>query len=297
MTASSHLAGIIPVAGLKTDYDIETPEYLLPVDPGFTAIQKAVYECALAGCQTIWIVANGDTAPIIRTIIGEWIYDPVYFSNPHIRFSSEHRREIPIYYTPIHPKDRDRRDSYGWSILHGINSAWRTATRISKWVVPDKYYVSFPMNAHNVYNIRRQRLKISDTTKNWFMTHEGKTVKDNIPLPFTMFGQDYIHCRRHVNKQTTRQFLNPPPGEIPTEKLPLHERWSARHFDFDEIFDAVDETEAHTEKADWFYDITSWEGYKSFLGSENFIKKPINNLIKPHSHVRLPYREGEIDDD
>ena len=75
MTARSHLAGIIPVAGLKTDYDIATPEYLLPVDPGFTAIQKAVYECALAGCQTIWIVANGDTAPIIRTIIGEWIYD------------------------------------------------------------------------------------------------------------------------------------------------------------------------------------------------------------------------------
>ena len=297
MTARSHLAGIIPVAGLKTDYDIATPEYLLPVDPGFTAIQKAVYECALAGCQTIWIVANDDTAPIIRTIIGEWIYDPVYFSNPHIRFSSEHRREIPIYYAPIHPKDRDRRDSYGWSILHGINSAWRTATRISKWVVPDKYYVSFPMNAHNVYNIRRQRLKISDTTKNWFMTHEGKTVKDNIPLPFTMFGQDYIHCRRHVNKQTTRQFLNPPPGEMPTEKLPLLERWSARHFDFEEIFDAVCTTDAHMEKADWFYDITNWEGYKSFLGSENFIKKPINDLIKPHGHVKLPYREGEINDD
>jgi hypothetical protein len=44
------------------------------------------------------------------------------------KFSSEQRKEIPIYYIPIHPKDRDRRDSYGWSVLYGAYSAWRVHT-------------------------------------------------------------------------------------------------------------------------------------------------------------------------
>ena len=113
-----HLAGIIPVANLKTDMGIQTPEILLPINTSFTAIQKSVFECAMAGCNTIWIVANDDLAPIVRKIVGEWVYDPVYFNKP-VAFSSEQRKEIPIYYIPIHPKDRDRRDSYGWSILYG----------------------------------------------------------------------------------------------------------------------------------------------------------------------------------
>ena len=66
-----HLAGIIPVANLKTDFNLTTPEVLMPVGPGFTAIQKSVFECALAGCNTIWIVANDDLAPIVKSAVGE----------------------------------------------------------------------------------------------------------------------------------------------------------------------------------------------------------------------------------
>ena len=33
----------------------------------------------MAGCNTIWIVANDDLAPIVRKIVGEWVYDPVYY--------------------------------------------------------------------------------------------------------------------------------------------------------------------------------------------------------------------------
>ena len=137
-----HLAGIVPVANLKCDFDLPIPDILLPVSRGFTAIQKAVFECSMAGCNTIWIVANDDLAPVIRQTVGEWVYDPVYYRRPSAR-SSEERREIPIYYVPIHPKDRDRRDSYAWSILYGIHSAWRVSYAISRWVVPEKYYVSF----------------------------------------------------------------------------------------------------------------------------------------------------------
>jgi len=286
------------LANLQTDFELPTPPCLLPVDPGFTAIQKAVFECALAGCQTIWIVANDDLAPVVRKIIGEWVYDPVYYYRKYDMFPTNKRKEIPIYYVPIHPKDRDRRDSYAWSVLYGITSAWRVANIISHWVVPHKYFVTFPMNAYNVYSLRNFRAKISDFENNFFLTHEGKTIKDNKPLPFTMFGEDFIQCRRHVNKTTTREYIDPGPSEkYPQKKLPLLERWSARYFDFNTVFEKVAEKDAHKEELEWYYDISKWQQYQLFMGSENFIQKPSNNLTKAHKYVKLPYREGEIDDD
>ena len=226
-----HLAGIIPVSGLTTDFNIDTPEVLLPVDAGFTAIQKSVYECALAGCNTIWIVANQDLAPIVRHRVGEWTYDPIYFNRWQYGEGSENRREIPIYYAPIHPKDIGRRDSYGWSVLNGIYTSWRVANHISKWVVPDKYFISFPMAAYDINIIRKNRKLINEPNTNFFLSHKKKTISNNIPLPFTMSGQDYIKCRRDVNQKTTKEFYNTEEGEqYPSRRLPLEERWSAKNW-------------------------------------------------------------------
>ena len=286
-----HLAGIIPVAGLKTDFSIDTPEVLMPVEAGFTAIQKAVFECSIAGCQTIWIVANQDLAPMVRKRVGEWVYDPVYLNRRQYGESSENRREIPIYYVPIHPKDVGRRDSYGWSILAGIYAAWRTANHISKWVVPEKYFISFPMSAYNIYDLRQHRREISDPSNNFLMKHDGCTVADNAPLCFTMSGQDYIQCRRHVNKETTKEFYNTEEGEqYPSKRLPLEERWSAKNFDLSVVFDKLNVKEAHIYEPEWFFDLSTWEGYKAFLASDKIIKKPSEFLTKPHTHAIIPYK-------
>jgi len=290
----THLAGIIPVAGLDTDYDISTPEVLLPVEEGFTAIQKSVYECALGGCQTIWIVANMDLAPIVRKVVGEWTYDPVYYNRLKYGSGSEARKEIPIYYVPIHPKDRERRDSYGWSILNGVYSAWRTANHISKWIIPEKYFISFPMGVHNIHAIRQYRKQISDPQHNFFMSYDGKTVLDNLPLSFTLKGTDYIKCRRDVNQKTTKEFFNTEEGEqYPTRRLPLEERWSAKHFTLAEVFEKLNITDSHLYNADWFYDISTWAGYREYLASEYLIKKPANNLTKARQHVKIPYIKEE----
>ena len=289
MSAHVHLAGIIPVANLKTEFDLKFPAYMLPVATDFSAIQKAVFECAMAGCQTIWIVANDDEAPILRECVGEWVYDPVYYGRLG-RYPSEARKEIPIYYVPIHPKDRDRRDSYGWSVLYGINSAWRLSKMMSQWLIPDKYFVTFPMNAYNPYCLRNFRAKISDFENNFFLTSAGANIKDGVPLPFTMFGEDFITCRRHVNSLTTKEFEKPPAGEkYPQKKLPLLERWSARYFGLETVFSKVNNTNAITEELDWYYNISTWEGYGNFMGSDNFIKSPPRELTLPRKHAILGY--------
>jgi hypothetical protein len=261
---------------------------MLPVDAGFTAIQKSVFECAIAGCKTIWIVANQDLAPIVRKCVGDWVYDPVYYNRTKVKFYKEVRKEIPIYYVPLNYRDLDRRDSYGWSVLHGVNSAWWVGNKISKWLVPEKYFVSFPMSAHDIYSLREHRKEIANPKANFFLTYDNQTVKDDLPLSFTMTGEDFIQCRRKVNKLTTREFLPPSEGEkYPSQKLPLVQRWSARRFDFAQVFEEVDDKRAMRQEIDWFYDMSRWEKYREYLGSGQQIEKPYKGLTGPHKHAKL----------
>lgn len=288
------MAGIIPVANIKTDHDNPLPEVLLPIDNGFSAIQKSVYECALAGCSTIWIVANDDLAPMVRKVIGDWIYDPVYYKRDFVRFYSNVRKEIPIYYVPIHPKDRDRRDSYGWSVLYGELSAFHTAYKISAWLTPDKYYVSFPLGLFDFSVIRENRKLIRHKKKNFFFTFNNKSIKDDLPLSFTMFGEDFKKCRRYVNKETTREYLHPLPGQRwPAGKLPKNQRWTARRFPLSVVFHSMQMTPAKATKieAPWFYDAHEWSQYELYMGSEHRIEKPYKALIQPHKHEKFPHEE------
>tara|TARA_B100000131_G_scaffold292269_1_gene306582 strand:+ start:38913 stop:39806 length:894 start_codon:yes stop_codon:yes gene_type:complete len=296
MSQHMHLAGIIPIANFNDTFDMPYPWFMLPVDNGFSMIQKSVFECAIAGCQTIWIVANDDIAPIIKHHIGEWVYDPVYYYRKE-KFYKDKRKEIPIYYVPVHPKDRDRRDSYGWSALYGMHSAWYVSQRLSKWITPEKYYVSFPHAAFNIYTLREHRPMINHHSNNFFLTSGGSTIKNNEYLSFTMFGEDFKNCRRHVNSETTKTFYNTEVGEkYPSKKLPINERWSARSFDIETVFSQVDETNSYRHDLEWFHSLENWDNYRNFMSSENFIQKPSDSLTKAHKHNIICNEEGYINE-
>ena len=293
---AKHLAGIIPLANFEENFNLPYDSFMLPIQNDFTLIQKSVFECAMAGCSTIWIVANDDLAPMVKRHIGEWVYDPVYFWDDYINNHIVQRRtHIPIYYVPILPKDRDKRDSYGWSALFGMHSAWYVSYRISKWVVPKKYFVSFPHNAYDYWSLREHRKQLFNINRNFFFTHEGKTIKDNLPIPFTMRGEDFIQCRREVNKLTTRGHYPLGPDETwrDLKKMPKEERWSAQHFDLATIFDKVTEEDCFREELDWFYDLREWDGYRAYLASDNVVGSPNWRLTKPHQLNRLCVEEEE----
>tara|TARA_B100000085_G_scaffold238268_1_gene227679 strand:- start:860 stop:1717 length:858 start_codon:yes stop_codon:yes gene_type:complete len=281
------MAGVIPVANMLSDHELSFPEILLPVDNGFSAIQKSVYECALAGCSTIWIVANDDLAPIVRKTIGDWIYDPVYYDRNLTKFHSNVRKEVPIYYVPIHPKDRDKRDSYGWSVLYGELMAWKTAYGISEWLTPDKYYISFPMSFFDFSKIRENRKLIRDKQKNFYFIFNNKCIKDGLPLSFTMFGEDFKKCRRHINKKTTKEYLPPSQGNYPSEKLPLHLRWTAKRFHLKEIFQPMKLSGSHKEEVDWFFDCREWSEYMNYCSSDNLIANPGEQYTTARKHNKV----------
>ena len=288
---SLHLSGIIPIANYETDLNVSFPELLIPVADGFNLIQKSVHECAMAGCNTIWIVANDDMAPIIRKTIGDWVYDPVYYKRDmESKFYSQLRKEVPIYYVGIKPKDQDKRDSYGWSILEGIHAAYMTSLKISKWLTPEKYYISFPFGVFDIYFIRKHRKLIRDKTKNLFFKYNGQSVADNKYLPFTMTGEDFKLCRRAINKKTTRGYLPPlPDQQYPSQKLPLHERWSARHFTLNDIYKPLIGMPHESVDLKWHYNICDWQSYVDYISSDNLLDKPLDDLTRPRQHVTIPY--------
>jgi len=286
-----HLAGIIPVAQLETDYESITPDVLTLLEPRFTAIQNAVMSCAMAGCKTIWIVANNDLAPIIKQAVGEWVYDPVYYKRDFTKFYSNVRKEVPIYYVPIHPKDLDKRNSYGWSVLHGIYSSWFVSYKISRWILPEKYFIAFPMSIYDYRILRKLRPLIQDTNKNFTLTYNNKTVTEDLPISFTMKGDDYLQCRRNINKVTTREYLPPSPGSLPSQRRPLNERWSARFFDLPTVFQKLNLKKSNRHELDWFYDIREWDQYRSYMASDNRVAVPYYEIYKPRTYNLAPKKE------
>jgi hypothetical protein len=290
-----HLAGIVPVAQLETDYSSITPDVLTLLAPDYTAIQNAVMSCAMAGCKTIWIVANNDVAPLVKKAVGEWVHDPVYYKRDFTKFYSNVRKEVPIYYTPVHPKDLDRRNSYGWSVLHGIYSSWFVSYKISRWIIPEKYFIAFPMSVYDYRILRELRPQIQDANNNFSLTYKNQTVMDNLPISFTMKGEDYLQCRRNVNKITTREYLPPSPGQLPSVKRPLSERWSARYFDLSTVFAKWNlNQKIQTHELDWFYDIREWEQYRAYMASDHVAVPPYREIYKPRFYNLEPLKETDI---
>ena len=110
-----HLAGIVPVAGQPLDFNFDWSDCLMPLAPNYTAVERSVIECAYAGCETIWIVCNKDIQPLVKYRIGDYAEDPAYVSRKFAVNPRDHKKEVPIFYVPVHPNDRFRRDCLGSS--------------------------------------------------------------------------------------------------------------------------------------------------------------------------------------
>jgi len=291
---SFHLAGIVPVASQPLDFNFPWHDSLMPIGKDYLAVERAVLECAWAGCETIWVVCHRDMQPVIKNRIGEWLFDPNWLIQKKL-YLSNHQRRIPIYYVPIHPKDRDRIDCYAWSILHGANTAYWISKQMSIWVTPDKYYVSFPLSVY-AEDAPRAHRKLISSENNFFFCYNGKTVKDGEYLGFSFGPEDFIKSRQVIRKEGTREWKHSG-DSIPTEKLPLEERWSARYFSLDKVLKPVILVESNVKELEWFYDLSSWDNYTTFFAYEESktIKRPYEGLIKYHEWNGLGVENEEND--
>ena len=274
-----HLAGIIPVSGLKDSFGMLWHPCMNPISHNYSAIERAVVECAYAGCETIWVICDDDTQPLIKERLGDYILDPSSVKRSGFaKYPSEHRRDIPIFYTPIHPKNRDKRDSLIWAAMHGALSAFVVSSKISKWLVPSKYYVCFPYGVYDpsvVYNYR----KIISSNKSVLLASDGHSAKSGDYMSFSFDSEQYKQCVYEAKKRCTGG----------SKMLPVSERWSSKDCSIKDMLQPIGKKGLAIIDVEWYYAIDSWEKYHDYLSSpeSRMIKKPSESVFKVQFYNKI----------
>ena len=248
---TAHVAGIIPVIQNSSEFNMDWHDCLMPIAPGYTAIEHCVYECAMAGCHTIWIIAADDVSPLVRRRLGDFVQDPVFIGRKG-KFPSKDRRPIPIFYTP----SDSSYNSVAWSIAQGASKAMKISSSISKWLVPEKFYISFPCSVYDVKFLRQHRHSIINED-NVLLSTAGRTVGDGEFTAFT-FGVD--------NLRESLVLLN----KLENENLFDDQKENIKDtFSLDKIFSRVIIIEESEQVELPFYScIEDWNGYCNYLSSD-----------------------------
>lgn len=276
-----HLAGIVPVAGLPLDFNMPWHDSLMPIAPNYLAVERSVYECGMAGCETVWIVCHKEMSPLIRHRLGDYILDPtINFSSlrKYTNRCEERLKRIPIYYLPIHPKDRGVRDGLTWSIIYGYKKAYHISRNFSRWATPSKYYVSFPYGVYAPFSVKEHRQVISSKQSVFLQTPDGRTAKDGAYVGFSFDSYEYSEYRKSFLKAENRMWKNGKweNGKFTGERLPPEERFNGSKIPVSKFLENADIEEKKISPLNWYYDISSWENYKLFLSSEEsqHIRRP-----------------------
>jgi len=261
---TTHLAGIIPLAHEPLGFSLDWHDSLMPIAPNYYAFERSVYECALAGCHTIWIVANDDVSPLLRHRTGDFVHDPVFLGR-HGRFPSKDRRPVPIFYVPMKEADRA---CFSWNIIHGILTANNISGDISKWLKPEKFYISFPYGVYSPEVLREHRQSIIKED-NFFLTHEGLSAKTGDYLGFTLNKEQLSSCIEKYEEYENRV---------------LFDHSIKKHLSLDKMLSGViiDNVRVELER---YCSIGSWNGYRKYMGSE------LSQTQKHPGHLVMSYRE------
>ena len=283
-----HMAGIVPVAGQPLDFNFPWHDALQPVAANYLAVERAVVECAYAGCRTIWIVCNDDMQPLIRHRLGDWVMDPQSLeASKFAKFPNWYYKEVPIFYVPIHPDDRDKRDCLAWSVIHGAYIADWVSRTVSRWVTPRKFFVSWPYGINHFRPIQDNR-RVVNSDRRVLFSYDGKTVCDGEYLPFSFNLDDMKRFKNTIRKKGTGKYEIDHSGKSKNPwnlKLrPMAERFSARFFNLEDVFAFDDLKEEEVLELDWYYNISSWDGLCTYLGSEErkLVKRAPKSIMSYH---------------
>ncbi|MBT5638146.1 MAG: hypothetical protein HOJ16_06250 [Candidatus Peribacter sp.] len=284
-----HLAGVIPVSGIRSDFGFPWHESLNPISQNYLAIERAVIECAYAGCETIWIVCDDDIQPLLKHRVGDYVVDPCSVSQASFtKFPKDGKRIVPVFYTPVHPKDRDRRDSLIWNAMHGMLSAFVTSSKISRWVVPSRYYVCFPYGVYDPSQLQKHR-KVLSSPNRVVLTHEScNALNKDTYLGFSMSPEDYKNCVHQAKKSCTGN----------DKSLPIAKRWSSKDIGIREMMQGcVIDAGTVEVNVDWYFSIDNWQDYQYYFlsGKTSEIKRPSKHIFKNSTFKKLKGTDDELE--
>lgn len=275
-----YLAGIVPVTGQSFDFKTVIHHSLSLVAEDYTAIERAVIECAWAGCRTIWLCVDSDVEPIIRKRIGDYVEDPVYTwrkygwgPDPKADITNrptDFKKYIPVYYIPTLSKERGKIDSYGWGLITAARAAISVGSQIGEMLQPTRFYAAFPYGVYDPGLVRAHRRQVAEGP--FAFQHEGETFKDGKHIGFTLEPSDIKTIAADVRKRTTKQTIlkeELKPGEnlLDKEVVRLYESeaYSASRYSLAEVVDSVSIKKYTIADIEDYKDIRTWEGYTTAM--------------------------------
>ena len=269
----------------------------MPIAENYTALERAVFECACAGCESIWITVNDDWMPLIKKRIGEYVFDPIFYYRQYETYPSESRKIIPVFFVPHLTKYRDKKDSLGWGIINSALYAQKVTRGVSHLLMPDMFYAAFPFGVYNPRVILKHRGIIS-SKKRFALTYKEKSITAGNRLGFTFNAADISAIKNYVDEEGTgvwKQMGKFVKGDMNawSKRLPTEEQYSARHFPLEKVFKPLARfsEDVNSLQLSWYYDINSWENYRKFMGSGHILERP-----KPLEQAGVLHPAG-VDDD
>jgi hypothetical protein len=252
-----HLAAIIPATCQPLDFHMPWFDCFMPIAKNYLAVERAVYEALYAGSDTIWIVCSNDISPILKDRIGELAYEPKSLK----QFKQYRKKEVPIYYIAVNPKDYDTRDSLSWNILYGASVVYKIFENLTKWVTPTKFLVTFPFSVYPAHIVGNSKSKIFQPN-NFYLSYNNETVKDGKYLSFTF---EYSEIKQYMDLIRNKEILASKNGKI----IRVSERFTGRFFTLKDIFGSKEINERdEIQEVSWYYNIDNWEDYCIFLSSQ-----------------------------
>ena len=140
--------------------------------------------------------------------------------------------------------------------------------------------------SHGVFpsqHVRKYREEISRPGNFLLLTPGGNSIIDNEYIGFAFDACDTSKYSRIFWRKATGLYDPNSPlrdGKYPTERLPFKDQYSGRYFELNDIFGDI--KPAMSVEMEWFYDISSWEGYCKYIGSEvrKKMKRPKTDMLK-----------------
>lgn len=291
-TSRRFISGIVPIDHQPFDFKMPWHDCFMPIAPNWTAVEKAVLECACAGARMIWIVCPRKIEPLLFARLGRSVLDPMYASSKKVMAK---KREIPIYYCGLKGKDEDKKNSMPWSIITGAETIHKVSRQFSNVSGIDNFYVAFPYGLYNGLWLVRNR-NILKQDKPVRFVYNNKSICDGEYLGFSTNIKQIKIAKKAFLSQATgiKKMINQKTLEY--VRLPIEEQYSGRWLSLKDVFSGIFEgCETHDVDLVWYYNISSWKGYCEYLGSEKvrFIRRPSRKYFRKREN--WSYRDLDED--
>ena len=311
---NKNMAGIIPVIGNELESDLPLPTLYMPISKNCVAIQRSVLECARMKCSTIWVVCTRNQVPVLQKVIGNGVME----ENPYKWYVLTKKGQvkdkqipapvvIPIYYAVV-PENKGfgEKISLAKAVLWGAHTAYSSVKLMSRYMVPSRFYTTFPYSVIPYYKIPKEDIvQIKSKTKGWMMTCKGKNVRKGDLLPFIFSHAQFIHLREMYKRLSTGVIYD---KKVYTQqqlkewrKLSLKERYSDKEIDLKTLMIHFRLPPERKTEVEWYYPIQKWEDYQTYIASgvkpreiewspkNLFILSDLGELFLQEEEIRHPY--------